>query len=104
MNFVCRVPLQVERQVSDKDPDVRGIRRSPGFIHLAEAAGGSPWYELAFEVEGGSATDAADAAEEQVVSYLDALSRYRPQVWAPLQIEVRPEIQSNVRSEVGSQA
>jgi len=68
---------------------VRGIRRSHGFLHLAEAAGGSPWYELAFEVEGGSATDAADAAEEQVLSYSDALSRYRPQVWAPLQITAK---------------
>jgi hypothetical protein len=89
MNFVCHVPLQVERPISEKDPDVRGIRRSPGFLHLDEAADGSPWYELAFEVEGGSATDAADAAEEQVLSYRDALSRYRPQVWAPMQIKAK---------------
>jgi hypothetical protein len=104
MNFVCHVPLQVERPISDKDPDVRGIRRLPGFVHLAEAAGGSPWYELVFEVEGGSATDAADAAEEQVLSYRDALSRYKPQVWAPIQIEVRPQTRSGLRSEVASKA
>jgi hypothetical protein len=100
MNFVCHVPLQLERPISDKDPDVRGLRRSPGFIHLTEAAQGSPWYEIAFEVEAGSATGAADAAEEQVLGYIDALSRYKPQVWAPLQIEAKSE----VRSEVGSRA
>jgi hypothetical protein len=108
MNFVCHVPLQVERPISEKDPDVRGLRRSPGFIRLAEAAKGSPWYELSFEVEGGSATDAADAAEEQVVGYMDALNRYKPQVWAPLQIEarsaVRSEPRSDDRSEVSSRA
>ena len=89
MNFVCHVPLQVERPISEKDPDVRGVRRSPGFIHLDEAAAGSTWYELAFEVEGGSAADAVDAAEAEVLTYRDALSRYRPQVWAPLQIKAR---------------
>jgi hypothetical protein len=89
MNFVCHVPLQVQRPISEKDPDVRGVRRVPGFIHLDEAANGSPWYELAFEVEGGSAADAADAAEEEVLSYSDALARYRPQVWAPLQIRAK---------------
>jgi hypothetical protein len=89
MNFLCHVPLQVDKPISEKDPDVRGIRRLPGFIHLGEAPGGSPWYELAFEVEGGSATDAADAAEELVISYSDALSRYRPQIWAPMEITAR---------------
>ena len=89
MNFECHVPLQVESPISEKDPDVRGVRRSHGFLHLDEAADGSPWYELAFELEASSATDAADAAEEEVLSYRDALSRYRPQVWAPLQIKAR---------------
>ena len=44
---------------------------------------------VAGTAEGGSAADAADAAEEEVLSYRDALARYRPQVWAPLQITAK---------------
>ena len=66
MNFVCHVPLQVERPISEKDPDVRGVRRSHGFLHLDEAADGSPWYELAFELEASSATDAGDCSSKHL--------------------------------------
>lgn len=89
MNFLCYVPIQLDTPISEKDPDVRGIRRLPGFVRLDQAAVGSAWYELAFEVEGGSATDAADAAEEQILSYSDALNRYRPRLVAPMEMTAR---------------
>jgi hypothetical protein len=78
MTYVVNVPFEVETPVSESDPDVRSIRRLPGFVRLQQAAGEKGRYALTFEVEGGSLRDAMDAAEELLVEYENALDAYHP--------------------------
>lgn len=82
MNYVCHVPIEVATPISMQDPDVRSIVGLPGFIRLGSVAGGDRTLDLEFEIEGGSNLDAADAAEEVVLSVEDALDRYRPRLLA----------------------
>jgi hypothetical protein len=79
MTYVVNTPFEVARPISQADPDVRSLRRSPGFVRL-EADGHPRRYTLTFEVEGGSLRDATDAADELLVEYMDALGAYRPRL------------------------
>jgi hypothetical protein len=88
MNFVIHVPIHLGTPISIEDPDVRGIRRLPGFLHLDRTS--RNWYELAFEVEGGSHVSAADAAEESLVDYAHALDFYMPRIAPPVITERDP--------------
>jgi hypothetical protein len=76
MKFLVSVPLEIERPLSQSDPDVRSITRVPGFIRLEQAAGHEGRYTLTFEVEAGSRRDAVDASDELMVEFENALSAY----------------------------
>lgn len=89
MTYVVNVPLEVKTPVSEADPDVRSLRRLPGFISLQPAADSGRRYELSFEVEGGSVQDATDAADELLADYEGALDAYQPKLLAPLAPEKR---------------
>jgi hypothetical protein len=80
MTYVVNVPFEVARPISEADPDVRSLRRVPGFVRLEADARHRGRYQLTFEVEGGSLRDATDAAEELFVEYEDALGAYRPRL------------------------
>ena len=72
------MPLEIERPLSESDPDVRSITRIPGFIRLEQASGQDDRYTLTFEVEAGSRRDAMDASDELMVEFENALSAYHP--------------------------
>jgi hypothetical protein len=78
MKFLVSVPLEIERPLSASDPDVRSIRRIPGFVRLEQVAEGAFRYTLTFEVEAGSRQDAIDASDELMVEFENALGAYRP--------------------------
>ncbi len=78
MKYVASVPLEVDKPISDSNPDVRSIARIPGFIRLERAAGYAGRYTLTFEVEAGSKRDAIDASDELMVEFENALSAYHP--------------------------
>ena len=80
MTYVVKTPFEVDRPISGSDPDVRSLRRMPGFIRLESDPFHRGRYELTFEVEGGSLRDATDAAEELMVEYRDALGAYHPRL------------------------
>ena len=87
MKFLVSVPLEIDRPLSESDPDVRSITRLPGFIRLEQATGHDRRYNLTFEVEAGSRRDAMDASDELIVEFENALSAYHPRQLA----EVTPE-------------
>jgi hypothetical protein len=87
MTYVVNVPLEVSTPISESDPDVRSIRRLPGFLRFQNVGGHRRRYELSFEVEGGSLRDAMDAADELVLEYENALDAYGPKRLA----EVAPQ-------------
>jgi hypothetical protein len=78
MQFLVSVPLEIDRPLSESDPDVRSITRVPGFIRLEQAEGHQDRYTLTFEVEAGSRRDAMDAGDELMVEFENALSAYHP--------------------------
>lgn len=78
MTYVVKVPFEVRGSLSDSDPDVRSVSRMPGFVDLELVDHRVGRYELTVEVEGGSIRDAADAAEELLLEYEDALAAYHP--------------------------
>ena len=80
MTYVVNVPFEVATPISESDPDVRSIRRLPGFVRLQQTSHEKRRFELTFEVEGGSLRDAMDAAEELLVEYQNALDAYRPRM------------------------
>jgi hypothetical protein len=84
MRYVLRVPLEVSAPISRSDPDVRSLRRLPGFVRLEQVDEDNRRYELTVEIEGGSRRDAMDAAEELIVEYESALGAYRPRLLAGL--------------------
>ena len=73
MKFLASVPLEIDRPISQSDPDVRSITRVPGFIRLEQAAGHEGRYTLTFEVEAGSRRDALDASDSVLSKHLTAL-------------------------------
>ena len=89
MKFLVSVPLEIDRPLSQSDPDVRSITRVPGFIRLEEAAGHDGRYTLTFEVEAGSKRDAMDASDELMVEFENALSAYHPRQLAEVATEAR---------------
>lgn len=82
MKYLIRVPFEVSARLADGDPDVRSISRLPGFVRLELVDPGNNRYELQVEVEGGSLRDAADAADELLLDYQDALGAYHPRLLA----------------------
>jgi hypothetical protein len=89
MKFLVSVPLEINRPLSESDPDVRSITRVPGFIRLEQATGHDDRYTLTFEVEAGSRRDAMDAGDELMVEFENALSAYRPRQLAEVATEAR---------------
>jgi hypothetical protein len=89
VKYVASVPLEVQKPLSQSDPDVRSISRIPGFIRLERVSGYAGRYTLSFEVEAGSRRDAMDASEELMVQYEDALSAYRPRLLTAISTEAR---------------
>ncbi len=84
MRYVLEVPFEVSALLPESDPDVRSIRRLPGFVRLELLDRANSRYELTVEVEGGSRRDALDAAEELLVDYGSALGAYHPRLLAGL--------------------
>jgi hypothetical protein len=78
MTYLVKVPFEVMGSLPESDPDVRSVSRLPGFVHLELIDRRIGRYELTVEVEGGSIRDAADAAEELLIAYEDALAAYHP--------------------------
>jgi len=78
VKFLVSVPLEIHRQLSLLDPDVRSITRIPGFIRLEQEVEHEVRFTLTFEVEAGSRRDAVDASDELMVEFENALSAYRP--------------------------
>lgn len=76
MNYVVKIPFEVGRPISDRDPDVRSISRLPGFVRLERTGEHDRRYELTLEIEAGSRRDAIDASEELLVEYQNALGAY----------------------------
>ena len=89
MTYKITVPLEVTSPLSESDPDVRSVRRLPGFVGLDEVAHDTNRYELTIEVEGGSLRDASDAAEELLLDYESALDAYRPRLLEAISPELR---------------
>lgn len=89
MTYLIKVPLEVTGQLSLADPDVRSIRRLPGFVRLEQVDREISRYELTVEVEAGSRRDAMDAADELIVDYESALGAYHPRLLASLMPELR---------------
>jgi hypothetical protein len=89
MKFLVSVPLEIDRPLSQSDPDVRSITRVPGFIRLEQAIEHYVRYTLTFEVEAGSRRDAMDASDELMVEFENALSAYHPRQLAAVETEVR---------------
>jgi hypothetical protein len=89
MKFLASVPLEIDRPLSESDPDVRSIKRIPGFIRLEQAEGHQDRYRLTFEVEAGSRRDAMDASDELMVEFENALSAYHPRQLASVATEAR---------------
>jgi hypothetical protein len=89
MKFLVSVPLEIDKPLSQSDPDVRSITRVPGFIRLEQAAEHEDRYTLTFEVEAGSRRDAMDAGDELMVEFENALSAYHPRQLAAIETEAR---------------
>jgi hypothetical protein len=89
MKFLVSVPLEIDKPLSQSDPDVRSITRVPGFIRLEQEIGHQDRYTLTFEVEAGSRRDAMDASDELMVEFENALSAYRPRQLAEVATEAR---------------
>ena len=89
MKFLVSVPLEIDRPLSESDPDVRSITRVPGFIRLEQVNGHDRRYNLTFEVEAGSRRDALDASDELMVEFENALSAYHPRQLAEVTAEAR---------------
>lgn len=89
MTYVINVPFEVTGQLSLADPDVRSIRRLPGFVRLEQVDRESSRYELTIEVEAGSRRDAIDAAEELIIEYQSALGAYDPRLLVSLAPELK---------------
>lgn len=89
MKFIVSVPLEIDKPLSQSDPDVRSITRVPGFIRLEQAAEHEDRYTLTFEVEAGSRRDAMDAGDELMVEFENALSAYHPRQLAAIETEAR---------------
>ena len=89
MKFLASVPLEIDRPLSESDPDVRSIKRIPGFIRLEQAEGHQDRYTLTFEVDAGSRRDAMDASDELMVEFENALSAYHPRQLASVATEAR---------------
>jgi hypothetical protein len=89
MKFLVSVPLEIDRPLSQSDPDVRSITRVPGFIRLEQATGHDKRFTLSFEVEAGSRRDAVDASDELMVEFENALSAYHPRQLAEVATEAR---------------
>ena len=89
MKFLVSVPLEIDRPLSQSDPDVRSITRVPGFIRLEQATGHDKRFTLTFEVEAGSRRDAMDASDELMVEFENALSAYHPRQLAEVATEAR---------------
>jgi hypothetical protein len=89
MKFLVSVPLEINRPLSESDPDVRSITRVPGFIRLEQATGHDYRFTLTFEVEAGSRRDAMDAGDELMVEFENALSAYQPRQLAEVATEAR---------------
>src|SRR5260370_38759080 len=87
MKFLVSVPLEIDRPLSESDPDVRSITRVPGFIRLEQATGHDYRYTLTFEVEAASRRDAMDAAAALMVASENALSAYHPRERAAITAE-----------------
>jgi len=84
MRYVLRVPFEASAPITESDPDVRSLRRLPGFVRLEQVDRDNSRYELTVEIEGGSRRDAMDAADELLVDYESALGAYRPRLLAGL--------------------
>jgi len=82
MKYIFTVAFEVDRALSQTDPDVRWITRLPGYLGLERVPGQGARYELTFDVEGGSTRDARDAADEQLIEYQNALAAYHPRLLA----------------------
>jgi hypothetical protein len=89
MKFLSSVPLEVDRPLSQSDPDVRSISRLPGFVRLEPVSGHLGRYTLTFEVEAGSKRDAMDASDELMVVYEDVLSVYHPRLLTAVATEAQ---------------
>src|SRR5260370_26518282 len=87
MKFLVSVPLEIDRPLSESDPDVRSITRVPGFIRLEQATGHDYRYTLTFAVEAGSRRDAIDARDELMGEFAHALSAYHPRQLADVTAE-----------------
>jgi len=84
MRYVLRVPFEASAPITESDPDVRSLRRMPGFVRLEQVDEDNRRYELTIEIEGGSRRDEMDAADELIVEYESALGAYRPRLLAAL--------------------
>lgn len=89
MTYVAAIPFEVDKPLSDSDPDVRSISRLPGFVRLEPVAGHRGRYTLTFEVEAGSLRDSMDAADELLVEYENAINAYHPRRLAAVATEAR---------------
>ena len=89
MTYLTRLPFEVRTLLDESDPDVRSISRLPGFVEISLLDRFNRRYELTVEVEAGSLRDAADAADELLVEYQDALAAYRPKPLAAIAPELR---------------
>ncbi|HVS49017.1 MAG TPA: hypothetical protein VHJ99_08955 [Candidatus Dormibacteraeota bacterium] len=89
MTYVAAIPFEVDKPLSDSDPDVRSISRLPGFVRLEPVAGHPGRYTLTFEVEAGSLRDSMDAADELLVEYESAINAYHPRRLAAVSTEAR---------------
>jgi hypothetical protein len=89
MTYLASVPFEVNKPLSDSDPDVRSISRLPGFIRLEPVAGHSGRYTLTVEVEAGSKRDAMDASDDLLVEYESALNAYHPRRLAAVATKVK---------------
>jgi len=78
VTYLSSVPFEVNKPLSDSDPDVRSISRLPGFVRLEPVAGNSGRFTLTVEVEAGSRRDAIDASDDLLVEYENALNAYHP--------------------------
>jgi len=89
MTYIASVSLETATPIHRSDPDVRSISRIPGFIRLERSEDHAGRYTLVFEVEAGSRRDAADATDELLVEYENALSAYQPRLLATASRETR---------------
>jgi hypothetical protein len=78
VKYLASVPLEFAKPLSASDPDVRSVRRLPGFVKLEPVSGHAGRYTLTFEVEAGSRRDAIDASDELMVEYENVLNAYHP--------------------------